>query len=428
MHPGLLSHWTSNPKSLLGWGEAFLAFKRCPEALPWDTEDLVTTDMLTAKKRFQRQAQDARTPARALFPEKDDKTEGFVEVPTLATPSPFKPSVSTMSISGKSTEIEKGLAHLIRRVETGLESPATHNLIQNRTIIKDQDKSLRGLESRLDTVQDQVGETPLGLAWEFDAPTLNSRVDILAEKVSTLKPAEILLETQVLSWVDAWWAKSALPAKIKAADDFLAECEIFLTSLVTSFQKQAGEVSSLATRVNVLATAAPPAARPSQALGQSAFATLQHLLGLGSTTGAGLSNAPPNPSANVGVSQGSSSATIQAVQAATISALELRMRVLDNKFTQLSTNSASSTIKFGGAGFSSPRDVMPLIQARMSTSYFGCFVNAAILLEWIQGNSSEDTLKNMERMHKLKDARRDKILRRAGAGTRKQGGSGTVVF
>jgi hypothetical protein len=38
----------------------------------------------------------------------------------------------------------------------------------------------------------------------------------------------------------------------------------------------------------------------------------------------------------------------------------------------------------------------------MKTSYFGCFVNAAILLEWILGNNGEDTLKNMERMHKLK--------------------------
>jgi hypothetical protein len=38
----------------------------------------------------------------------------------------------------------------------------------------------------------------------------------------------------------------------------------------------------------------------------------------------------------------------------------------------------------------------------MPTSYFGCFVNAAILLEWILGNSGEDTLKSYERMTKLK--------------------------
>ena len=38
----------------------------------------------------------------------------------------------------------------------------------------------------------------------------------------------------------------------------------------------------------------------------------------------------------------------------------------------------------------------------MSTAYFGCFVNTAVLLEWILGNSRENTLKNLERMHKLK--------------------------
>jgi hypothetical protein len=38
----------------------------------------------------------------------------------------------------------------------------------------------------------------------------------------------------------------------------------------------------------------------------------------------------------------------------------------------------------------------------MPTAYFGCFVNAAILLEWIQGNVGDDTLKNMETMRKLK--------------------------
>jgi hypothetical protein len=41
---------------------------------------------------------------------------------------------------------------------------------------------------------------------------------------------------------------------------------------------------------------------------------------------------------------------------------------------------------------------MPHIQAQMYTSYFGCFVNAAILLEWIQGKEygadaqAEDTI------------------------------------
>jgi hypothetical protein len=53
--------------------------------------------------------------------------------------------------------------------------------------------------------------------------------------------------------------------------------------------------------------------------------------------------------------------------------------------------------------------VLPLIQEEMKTSYFGCFVNAAILLEWILGNNGEDTLKNMERMHKLKIPSLDEV-------------------
>jgi hypothetical protein len=75
-------------------------------------------------------------------------------------------------------------------------------------------------------------------------------------------------------------------------------------------------------------------------------------------------------------------AGIQVVQAsATIAALKQKVKALDAKCLQLSTHLASTTVKFGGAGFSGPRDVMPPIQSQMSTSYFGCFINAAILLE-----------------------------------------------
>jgi hypothetical protein len=38
----------------------------------------------------------------------------------------------------------------------------------------------------------------------------------------------------------------------------------------------------------------------------------------------------------------------------------------------------------------------------MPTAYYGFFVNAAILLEWIHKNVGDDTLKNMETMRKLK--------------------------
>jgi hypothetical protein len=68
-------------------------------------------------------------------------------------------------------------------------------------------------------------------------------------------------------------------------------------------------------------------------------------------------------------------------RAQTCAALEHKMKLLEAKFAQLSSHSASTTVNFGGAGFSSPRDVVPLIQAEMPTAYFGCFVNAAILFE-----------------------------------------------
>lgn len=401
MDSELLIHWTSNPGSLSEWGEAFLAFKRCVEALPTDATALVTSEMLSAKKRFQRRAQDARTPARTLFPGSGDlspKPDGYVEVPLLSAPSPFKPTATTMTLTGKPADVEKNLTRLIRRLEIGLET-TTNNLIENRVVIKDQDKVLRGVESRLDTIQDQVGESSLGFSWEFDAPTLNGRVAMLAEKLSAHKPAVNISETQVLSWVESWWTKSALPAKLKTAEEFSNDCESFLTSLVTSFQQQAGEVASLAVKVNSLVVPSPPVVAPTFATGASTFATLQQTLGL--TSGASV---PPASSIPATATTGhDASSAIMASQAATIAALEQRVRALDTKFAQLSNNTASSTIQFGGAGFSNPNELMPLIKAQMKTSYFGCFVNAAILLEWIQGNSgnNEDALTYMNKMHKL---------------------------
>jgi hypothetical protein len=387
MDPSLLNQWTANPRSLTDWGEAFLAFKRCLEALPGGTQDLVTTDMLSAKKRFQRQMQDARTPARALFSDSEEsKPEGFVDVPALTTPSPFKPSTAALSIKTSSSENEKNMARMLRRVETGLEA-ASLNLIQDRTIIKDQDKILRGLEARLDTVQDQVGETPLGLSSEFVAPTLNGRVAILAEKVSSLKPATVnLSETQVLTWVNSWWNRSGNQVQIKKANNFSAGCEQFLTSLVSSFQKQSNEIIILGAKVTALASSQPvtgQSAIPPPAV-SSAFAALQQSL-------AGPASVAPG-----------TSIPANSAQASTITQLELKVKALDAKMAAMMTGKISTTIRFGGAGFSGPRDVVPLVQAQLPTSYFGCFVNAAILMEWIKGNSGGDTLKDMERMHKLK--------------------------
>jgi hypothetical protein len=215
-----------------------LAFKRCFEALPVQSNDVVTTDMVSAKKRFQRQMKQAQTPARNLFPgDGEPKEEDFVEVAGFATPSLFKPSTSTLTLSSKATESEKGLAHLIKRLESGLEA-TTNNLIQNRSIIKDQDRVLRGLELLLDTVQDQVEEIPLGLSMEFAAPTLNKRVALIAETVSLLKPTGAhISETQFTGWVNSWWSKMPTQAQIVDSQAFCKDCKKFLTSLVLSFQK-----------------------------------------------------------------------------------------------------------------------------------------------------------------------------------------------
>ena len=391
MDQELWMNWVADPKSLLEWGEAFLSFKRCLEALPDNTEDQVTSEMMSAKKRFQRQIKEARTPARTLFPDKEEtSSEGFEEVTGLTTPSPFKPVMASLSLSGKASDNDKTFSRLIGRIETGLEA-ATHSLIENRTIIKAQDKILRGLESRLDTVQDQVGETPLGLSAEFEAPTLNGQVAILAEKVSSLKPASVnLSETQVLTWVNSWWNKTENKKKFKAAEDFSKDCGTFLTSLVSSFQTQAtavqtqaNELARLSVRINSMANVSTTSF--GSATAPSAFAALQSSLQGTSAT---------NPS-------GTFQQTLHA-PATSVAQLELRIKALDAKLAQMMSGVSTNTIKFGGAGFSGPRDVMPLIQAQMPIAYFGCFVNAAILMEWILGNVGEDTLKNMERMHKLK--------------------------
>jgi hypothetical protein len=73
--------------------------------------------------------------------------------------------------------------------------------------------------------------------------------------------------------------------------------------------------------------------------------------------------------------------------------LELKVKALDAKLALMMSCTILTTIRFGGAGFSGLRDVMPLVQSQLSTSYFGYFV---------KGNSGGDTLKDMERMHKLK--------------------------
>jgi hypothetical protein len=82
--------------------------------------------------------------------------------------------------------------------------------------------------------------------------------------------------------------------------------------------------------------------------------------------------------------------------------LQSQVKELNSKLATVSLETGSRSVQFGNAGFRVPRDLLPHIQAQMPINYFGCFVNGAILMEWILGNNGEDTLKNMERMHKLK--------------------------
>jgi hypothetical protein len=86
----------------------------------------------------------------------------------------------------------------------------------------------------------------------------------------------------------------------------------------------------------------------------------------------------------------------------TVKNLQTQVKDFSTKLGGVSKDKGSYCIPFENAGFRNPRDVLSLIKAQMPTSYFGCFVNAAILLEWILGNSGEDALKKMERMTKLK--------------------------
>jgi hypothetical protein len=80
-----------------------------------------------------------------LFAREDVKSYDFVNVSVTAALSLYKPGLSILSLATFS-DSEKKLAHHIIWVETRLEL-ATHNLIQKQTVMKDQDKIMRGLKS-----------------------------------------------------------------------------------------------------------------------------------------------------------------------------------------------------------------------------------------------------------------------------------------
>jgi hypothetical protein len=279
----------------------------------------------------------------------------------------------------------------VRLVEDSL-SAVTQNLIHQRGTQKDQDMILQRLEARLDHVQDHLGVTPVGLSSNFEAPTLNGRVALLAEKFSSVNIPEApqMSETQVLQTVNNWWASHETKDRMLGWDAFATDCEAFLGSMVSTIQSQTSDISSLARQLASAVQASATRLPYQPADSQLRFTSLAQ----------GLRGAsPPGPAAASG-SAGTGSIPPNLVQ--TVQNLQLQVKDLNTKLASVSLDKGNHCVRFGNAGFRNPRDVLPLIQAQMPTSYFGCFVNAAILLEWILGNNGEDTLKNMERMHKLK--------------------------
>jgi hypothetical protein len=347
MDEALLDHWLAHPKTLPEWNEALLAYKRCVESLPEGSDARVSADMLSAKKKFQREAQEVRTPARVLFSKEEDEMEEFVNVTEAVAISPYKPSLSLLG-STKFSDGEKHLARHIKRVESGLES-ATHNLILHRTVMDGHDSIMRGLESRLDTVQDQMGANPLGLSAEFEAPTLNGRVAVLAERISSFTPSSLnVSEPKVLALVKQWWEKSEMKNQISHADEFSNACEVFLTELVTKVNDQVDKVTTLQTQVTHLCSASILEAEPPQAPSDaSTFTTLSQSLGMGpNATGTGplphVTQAAPMP-------EGSPAALQESM-----AALEQKVNDLTAKLVKLGSPETTATVKFGGAGFSSP--------------------------------------------------------------------------
>jgi hypothetical protein len=183
---------------------------------------------------------------------------------------------------------------------------------------------------------------------------LEPKVTNLSE-VSTLKAsAPTISQPQVVKWVEEWWTNSGTPMKITAADEFSRGCKTFLTLLVVgSIQKQSGEMANLVARVDSLSVANVPSAGTAPPVAQSTFTALQQSLGMGGTIP--LASIPPTANAASSGWKGMTSAEIQVSQAATIALLEARVKCLDAKFNQLTSNKASTTMRFGGADVFHPK-------------------------------------------------------------------------
>jgi hypothetical protein len=211
--------------------------------------------MIAAKREFHRQAQEVRTPSKVLFSDMDADSDGFEDVTSVPLLSPFKPSVAA-SLPGLVGQ-EKKLAKHVHLAEDSL-SVVTQNLIYQRGALKDQDKTLRGLETRLDCVQDHLGMTPNGMSFEFEPPTLNGRVALLADKFASWeglgKPAEPqVLERQVQEWINKGWSAHKIHHWLRSWDSFTVECESFLGNMISAIRVQTTNIAMLMAQTEELA-------------------------------------------------------------------------------------------------------------------------------------------------------------------------------
>jgi hypothetical protein len=283
----------------------------------------------------------------------------------------------------------------VRLAEESL-SVMTHNLIHQRDTLKEQDSFLRVLEVCLDLLQDHLGTTPFGLSSDFEAPTLNGRVALLADKFvpfdgSKTSTEPRVTEVEVLKWVNRWWSSFDLITRMREIESFLKDCESFLGNMVASIHAHTTDISTIATQVAevVKASTARTPVQPSEPL--SRFSSMAHSFYFAQPYVAPTASTPAQEVP-----------TDLRVLVETVRDLQAQVKVLSAKLSSVSLDKGNHCVIFGNAGFRGPCEALPLIQAQMPTSYFGCFVNSAILLEWILGNNGEDTLKKMERMHKLK--------------------------
>jgi hypothetical protein len=124
----------------------------------------------------------------------------------------------------------------------------------------------------------------LGLSAEFNAPTLNGRAALLAEKNVLLKgkpsartPA--VSESQVVIWVNQWWGNHKIQQYLAGWETYTMECEAFLGKIVSRITAQAVNIADLAVQMSSSLV---------QALAQRILSPLAGLLSLFASLSQGL--------------------------------------------------------------------------------------------------------------------------------------------